>query len=583
MVAKLLGQNHVQLEDKKRQRFVPIVMKVISLRRPVMSRSSSKIIFLLLISFGLSIQIVYGQNYTVWGIVTDVRSGHVLSGVVFTMAGFSATTNDQGKFVISDIPGGTYDAVARLDNYLDCTGTIVVEIDNGFIPVRMIGKERNLGIISRGPRKDTRLICMDGCSFDGDYSYKNNHFSAALRGPHDYNHCWLAAAHMINQYYGGDMTQDEIAFRLLTDGPGTPPEGDFYHGKKLSVDKTLALFDVVNHGLFESRTIPPDAAYYIDLLDDETPIFLGQNGHARIISGYRYIDKKLYLLHLNTDNEGRWAYYTVDQTPIGFQIAAAPVLAVGAVLSSGGLETDTDYDGLMDFDEDLRFTWLLSVYDDMDNDAVPDGIDVESYLYDQFGNWRQAAYDLDGDNLRGEVDPDSDNGGVIDGYEDTNRNGRYDDQEALQETMTHGCCHPDADDIPNVRISLSSTETIKDVNGVDCPLLRAGGVTATLRFYKQNGWATLPLYHGQNGVRFLWQSDTASEPQDITAMHSLVPVEDCNILSSSVWEIDFNVLSTTRNGWARFIVKNGNNTVGVIEGSRFCVDTKKGVSSVKEK
>ena len=72
---------------------------------------------------------------------------------------------------------------------------------------------------------------------------------------------------------------------------------------------------------------------------------------------------------------------------------------------------------------------------DTDDDLVPDKLDIREYVFDAAGQYQWRNPDIDGDWQRKEVDPDNDsfwNVSAWDGYEDLNRNGRF--EPGLNET-----------------------------------------------------------------------------------------------------------------------------------------------------
>jgi Mg-chelatase subunit ChlD len=97
------------------------------------------------------------------------------------------------------------------------------------------------------------------------------------------------------------------------------------------------------------------------------------------------------------------------------------------------MHTDSDGDGISDFDETRRFgTDRLNA--DSDGDLVNDKEDMAEYI---FAKNAEGTYvytpgmapktsDFDGDQLRKELDWDNDNDGIPDGCEDVNGNGEYD-------------------------------------------------------------------------------------------------------------------------------------------------------------
>lgn len=98
--------------------------------------------------------------------------------------------------------------------------------------------------------------------------------------------------------------------------------------------------------------------------------------------------------------------------------------------------SDSDDDGVTDFDEIHRFR-TDPENTDTDADGVPDKIDIKSGIYEEehmYGYAWNPAYgnpgrDLDADGKPTELDPDSDDGGCLDGEEDRDRDGFHNQPE----------------------------------------------------------------------------------------------------------------------------------------------------------
>ena len=95
---------------------------------------------------------------------------------------------------------------------------------------------------------------------------------------------------------------------------------------------------------------------------------------------------------------------------------------------------DADSDGVVDFDETERFK-TDPRKKDSDGDKVDDKPDVASGIFDPTHGYAlkpgagNRGRDFDGDSLATELDPDSDDGGCLDGDEDTNGDGHRADKE----------------------------------------------------------------------------------------------------------------------------------------------------------
>jgi len=151
-------------------------------------------------------------------------------------------------------------------------------------------------------------------------------------------------------------------------------------------------------------------------------------GHMMVMDGYREQGGKQYIHVLDPDQPPdceRWQDYST-QTIDGHW--PGPASAPDVVSDEASVATDTDGDGIVDFDEINRFSTSDTDWDS-DGDSVADKRDMREYVFDATGAYSYRRPDWDGDGLRKEVDPDNDDGGAEDGCEDGNHNGVRDASE----------------------------------------------------------------------------------------------------------------------------------------------------------
>jgi hypothetical protein len=76
-------------------------------------------------------------------------------------------------------------------------------------------------------RKDTTMLCLAGCEKPGDNAWNQSRESAGAVGTHDWSYCVYTAVAMINRFYGGTLTRDEIAFQV---NQRPTPDTELAHG-----------------------------------------------------------------------------------------------------------------------------------------------------------------------------------------------------------------------------------------------------------------------------------------------------------------------------------------------------------------
>ncbi len=316
------------------------------------------------------------------------------------------------------------------------------------------------GIKHQLQRKDTNLLCLDGCSsdLDGTDDGKNRHWDSAQPGKpvlndHGGGNCARAVISMMVTFYGKRLSQDRIAYYMEEERPSVGnglPEGDLAHDKGMEYsedaggDETIALEWALN----EKITFIHGSRDFEDLkgwLDENRPImirrtnYLGiqDNHHISLIDGYRiHSDGKVQIRILDPlvrpeySYKGGWRNYPIpvpmssDKKQIIQGIWVGPASAPNAREDEKSIWTDADKDGIMDFDEQNRF--FTEVFNrDSDGDGVSDKNDIREYVFNSKNEYAKNEADVDKDGLRKELDPDNDNDLALDGCEDSNRNGRY--------------------------------------------------------------------------------------------------------------------------------------------------------------
>jgi formylglycine-generating enzyme required for sulfatase activity len=312
--------------------------------------------------------------------------------------------------------------------------------------VQQIVQQQVLPITWLRQRKDTPLLCLDDCP-EGNPSALGPKVTWDAVHPdnriydHGRKNCVRASIAMIVTNYGGSLSQDRLAYRLF-ENSGNPldnrggvnePRLDLGHSQPTwacgaSGSHTTDLLAWAL-GVFKPEIKyggKPSFANIRDWLNAGRPVLRVFNNHATVIAGHRTLANGTEQVQVLDPWVGTsWVNYS----NLNFQCRyVAPALAPNVRSDEPSIWTDTDLDGIMDWDEELRFPTAIT-NGDTDSDGQPDKIDIREYVFDQpYFHW--PDYDRDG--LRKEIDPDNDNDGSLDGCEDTNLNGRY--EPGLKET-----------------------------------------------------------------------------------------------------------------------------------------------------
>jgi len=310
-------------------------------------------------------------------------------------------------------------------------------------------------------RKDTKLLCLDGCASELDPSekVKGMHWDSGQPGrsmlEHGIGNCARASISMMVSFYGKHLSQDRIAYYMEEERSGAgdqSPEGDLAHQKGTQYspvdggEETVALQWALNEPV-TFKPVNPAFSQLKEWLDDNRPIMIRRTNYAGtgilhicVVDGYRITDdngSKKQEVHIldpmvkpQDDFKLGWRQYPIPIAvgPTRHEVIkgvwVGPVSAPHARADEASIRIDSDGDGIMDFDERQRFhTDPLRA--DTDYDGVDDKNDIREYVFNAQHQYAKRVADLDNDGVRKELDPDNDGDLVMDGCEDSNQNGRY--------------------------------------------------------------------------------------------------------------------------------------------------------------
>ncbi|MCD6345660.1 MAG: VWA domain-containing protein [Anaerolineae bacterium] len=305
--------------------------------------------------------------------------------------------------------------------------------------------EKVLGITPVRQNKDSRLLCLDGDP-EGDPTTDNSENAWDAVAPctvppctnttkyeHGTMYCVVASIRMMASYYGGDLTMDRIAYHIAQEWTGNTHAGtnDNNPNNDLAHNDGWSYHDEEDEGIswaLDTTLVATDGKpSFNDIktwIDADRPIMFRRPGHLMVMDGYREEDGDQYIHILDPDQPPdcwRWQDYSTQDM---FGYWPGPVSAPSVRSDEASVSTDSDGDGIMDFDEINRF-FTSSSNPDSDDDWVPDKKDMREYVFNAAGDYSYRNEDWDGDSNRKELDCDNDDDGSPDGCEDTNYNGIY--------------------------------------------------------------------------------------------------------------------------------------------------------------
>ncbi len=298
------------------------------------------------------------------------------------------------------------------------------------------GKHLSVPVI--GQHKDTQMLLLERNVETGAHPWDADHKVLDIYDPADNKNCALAMIAMLSAFYGGGLSQDRIAYEVISHRSGNPPgpEGDLQNGSGTEAQEAL---DALKWALGDA-TYPGPMSFddmwntVVREVDAGRPIGAANSRHAFVITGYQVTGGRR-LLSINDPWPGRTYTQDIDggrRPPADFVFFLMPA-APDVRHQEESVTKDSDGDGVVDFDETERFGTNASS-DDGDQDLLRDKQDIITGVFDpQYGyatTGPGAGRDFDADEIPTERDKDSDFGGCPDGVEDMNGNGHREQPES---------------------------------------------------------------------------------------------------------------------------------------------------------
>lgn len=295
-------------------------------------------------------------------------------------------------------------------------------------------------------RKDTRLLHLLNPGEGGSLAWDQPDAPASHHRPY----CAPAALAMVTDHFGGKVTVDRLRHEAFEpEGPG--PETDLKERGFLDEETMRAATWAMSpapteHALSTVGAVLDWMALIKTEIDEGRPMMASTPVHMFLIVGYTLDDgngsfafefmdgnAERYLVPSNadslpsTDRAYRVRPYYDAKTDTYSGYDKYWTFAAGTVgrMDEPTVIADSDRDGVQDFDEVIRFK-TDSANVDSDADGVNDKEEIRSSTWDPEEGYRVNLFqtrDHDNDKLAMELDPDSDNGGCLDGREDGDHDG----------------------------------------------------------------------------------------------------------------------------------------------------------------
>jgi hypothetical protein len=259
-------------------------------------------------------------------------------------------------------------------------GTIICR-DDVLVTLR-----NDLQINPQWQRKDTTLLCIDGCPKLGAHRWDTDHVTRNC--DHENFYCVPASASVLASYYGGTLSQDRLAFQVKGGGG---PEQDLGHNSSYSTPQVEACVSWALNGSAVNWDNTPTWNEILNSLICYRPLYCGHPPapgamHAVVIDGF-HVDaagkKYIHVLDpwVGAEVQHEWGTYALWGTFTPPQNQHQ----IGARSNEATVTTDTDGDGVMNFDEQGRFAnppWSLNWQNaDSDGDGINDKDEIANQVF----------------------------------------------------------------------------------------------------------------------------------------------------------------------------------------------------------
>ena len=245
---------------------------------------------------------------------------------------------------------------------------------------------KQLQIQRLAARRDTRMLNLGYMGESYKYSWDRPNLEATSYEPHENSRCWAVAIEVMNHYYGGNLTQDEIVYRAKFK-ENDPLLSPFYRDAGvMKIDSaTGALVGSTSETLKWALRVKslnyqegaPSYATVKNAIDQKKLVFIGVHEHNMVIYGYVGDASDYAFYYAFIDNDGNVGNSLFYDKPI-LKYAIPDVVYGNVEMSDIRVHRDSDNDGITDFEEEERFhTKPLHV--DSDNDGIEDKREIYNY------------------------------------------------------------------------------------------------------------------------------------------------------------------------------------------------------------
>ena len=260
---------------------------------------------------------------------------------------------------------------------------------------------KQLQIHEIAARRDTRMLNLYYGYASYKFSWDRPNLDATEYEPNEDGRCWAVAIQVMNHFYGGNLTQDEIVYNTKY-VEGDPLLSPFFNeGNRFDdLDPASLRYPKGNLGealkwALHTNTLnyskgSPSYATVKNAIDHRKLVYVSTSNHAMVIYGYVGDADNYAFYYAFGDNDGRG----VNSLMNGYENVeySIPEVTYGDVeMSNVNVHMDSDGDGITDFEEMKRFgtdPFLV----DTDNDGIEDKREIYNYTMEAHIDRTHSVY-----------------------------------------------------------------------------------------------------------------------------------------------------------------------------------------------
>lgn len=337
------------------------------------------------------------------------------------------TKNTQINLALSD---GVYSWKVYSGMQMDENGVAYSEegeiVEYDFVTTHLISQGIDTRIWKELPvetikaRKDTRLLNLGYFHKLKEQGWDVSHVDSLWMDSLEDRRCWAVAAELMNHFYGGNITQDEIVFAAQFN-ESEPLISPFVNNGATSEIADKALKFALNTDEVIRYEGSPSYQTVKKEIDAGKLIYVGVHEHIMVIYGYAGDENNYGFLYAFGDNNGVKSNSAWTNKPIEFYYLMKKI-PESVQMSDYRVHYDSDGDGIVNFDEEVRFK-TDPFNSDSDGDGIDDKKEIYSYAYNPVapcsncGKAYKLNYvsDKNKNGIRAELDPDDNGDGLLDG------------------------------------------------------------------------------------------------------------------------------------------------------------------------